>query len=74
MELQQDTVMSQLSNYPFNLQPKDIAQFLGVSLTTVYSIVKQEDFPSLKMPGGRLILIPKNCFVDWYIKNLNTGK
>ena len=70
MEQQKKTVLLQLSDYPYNMQPKDIASFLNVSLSTAYSIIKNHGFPMLKMPGSRLILIPKDNFADWYIKHM----
>lgn len=66
-----DVVEKLLESYPQNMQPKDVAQFLNVSLSTVYSLIKQNDFPVLTMPKGRLHLIPKHKFLLWYARQID---
>jgi hypothetical protein len=60
------TVEKLLEGYPPNMQPKDVAAFLNISVSTVYSLIKQSDFPVLRVPGGRIHLIPKHKFLMWY--------
>ena len=60
------TIEKLLEDYPPNMLPKDVARFLNVSLSTVYSLIKQSDFPVMTMPGGRIHLIPKHKFLIWY--------
>ena len=61
-----------LEGYPHNMQPKDVAAFLNVSISTVYSLIKQSDFPALKVPGGRIHLIPKHKFLAWYCAQIES--
>ena len=59
-----------LEDYPKNMLPKDVAEFLNVSLSTIYNLIKHRDFPVLTMPGGRIHLIPKHKFLIWYSKQI----
>ena len=60
-----------LKDYPINMQPKDVAKFLGISVSTVYGLIKQSDFPAMTMPGGRIHLIPKHKFLVWYCQQID---
>ena len=64
------TMKEILEKYPQNMMPKDVAEFLNVSLSTVYNLIKQNDFPVLTMPGGRIHLIPKHKFILWYLQQI----
>ncbi|MCL2034173.1 MAG: helix-turn-helix domain-containing protein [Oscillospiraceae bacterium] len=55
-----------LEQYPHNMQPKDVAEFLNLSLSSIYNLLKHDDFPSIQMPGSRIYLIPKHKFIPWY--------
>jgi len=58
---------------PENMSVKDIALFLGVSRSTAYNIANSNDFPRLKTPGRRLVIIPKVGFINWYNENCVTA-
>jgi len=45
------------------LTVKEVAQALGVNVNAAYELVKQKDFPSIKV--GRRILIPEEAFNRW---------
>jgi len=47
---------------------KEISELLGISEATIRKLVKNEDFPSVKI-GGR-IFAEKDQFLEW-IKNQN---
>lgn len=61
-----------LEKYPPNMSVKDISEFLGVSESTAYGIIKQSDFPKLTIEGSRKKIIPKHYFCLWYEKNICT--
>lgn len=56
----------QFNLLPLNMTVDDVASFLGVSVSTAYKLVKADGFPKLKMPGRRLVIIPKHLFFSWY--------
>lgn len=51
-------------------KPKDVQSLLGCSLTKVYTIIGQDDFPKMKI--GRNYYIPESALERW-IRNY-TGK
>lgn len=64
-----EELSEKLSNYRYNMHAEDVAEFLGVCLSTVYKMVSRADFPKLQLPGSRLVVIPKSLFIIWYISN-----
>ncbi|AEM72922.1 helix-turn-helix domain-containing protein [Caldicellulosiruptor acetigenus] len=46
--------------------PKEAAQVLGISLTTVFKLIKQKKIPVIRI--GRKVLIPKAKLKDWIDK------
>lgn len=60
-------VESLLQAYPENLLPSDVARFLNISRSSVYNLMKQESFPSFKLPGSRLNMTFKYDFISWYL-------
>jgi excisionase family DNA binding protein len=56
----------QFSDLPINMTVDDVARFLGVSSSTAYKVVKQDSFPKLRIPGRRLVIVPKHLFLSWY--------
>lgn len=55
-----------LEEYPFNMTPKHIADFLDLSKNTVYKILAEEDFQKARMRNTNKIIIPKPIFIKWY--------
>ena len=53
---------------PGNLTARDVAAFLGVSLSTAYNIISQPGFPLKVIDGTTRKLIPKLRFVEWYLQ------
>jgi len=56
----------QFNELPINMTVDDVAKFLGVSQSTAYKVVKQDSFPKLRIPGRRLVIVPKHLFLTWY--------
>lgn len=46
---------------------QEVADYLGVSKPTAYSLTSQDDFPCLRI--GKRILIPVAAFHDWLDRN-----
>ena len=65
------TMEARMKEIPFNMSVKDVADFLEIGLSTAYKLVESDDFPKLKMPGSRLIRIPKHKFIEWYQQQCN---
>ena len=62
----QDSIIQRINDIPVNMTVEDVARFLGVSASTAYKVIKQDEFPKLRIPGRRLVIIPKHLFFDWY--------
>ncbi len=71
-KIQEIEIKNKIDNLPTNMKPKDLAGFLGVSMTTVYKLVKSPGFPVLKLNDIRRVVIPKHKFLEWY-EQCNTG-
>lgn len=67
------TIQTKFDILPENMSVKDIASFLGVSKSTAYNIANSHNFPRLKTPGRRLVIVPKAGFVNWYNENCVTA-
>ena len=48
---------------PLFLNADMVAKVLGVSISTAYEIMHENDFPSLKI--GNRLLVPKEKFKQW---------
>lgn len=44
-------------------KPKDLQKIFGVSKNTVYSMIRQDTFPSIRV--GRQYFIPKDALLNW---------
>lgn len=69
-----DELNEKLTDYRYNMHAEDIAEFLGVCLSTVYKMANRDDFPKLQLPGSRLVVVPKPLFIAWYINNCCTAQ
>jgi len=54
------------SALPTSLNASDIADYLGISLSTAYKLVKSKGFPVVKLPGIRRVVISRDKFLEWY--------
>lgn len=55
---------------PLMLDVKTVKDILGISQTSVYELVKQKDFPSIKISGR--YIVPKDKFREWIDKQTTT--
>lgn len=56
---------------PLFLNAKMVAQVLGVSPSSGYELMHQQDFPALKI--GKRIVVPKERFIQWVEQYTNGG-
>ena len=49
---------------PLFLTAMDVANLLGISRASAYELVRQENFPKLKIVQGRTI-IPRDRLLEW---------
>lgn len=62
----QQSITQEFNELPINMTVEDVAKFLGVSPSTAYKLVKQDSFPKLRIPGRRLVIVPRHLFFSWY--------
>ena len=49
---------------PLFLSVMDVAKLLGISRASAYELVREENFPKLKIVQGRII-IPRDRLLEW---------
>ena len=62
-----DFVYKSYEELPLFLNAKMVAQVLGVSPSSGYELLHQQDFPALKI--GSRIVVPKEKFIQWVERN-----
>lgn len=66
-----DSVYKSYEELPLFLNARTVAQVLGVSASSSYELMHQQNFPSLKI--GNRIVVPKERFVQWVEQNMSVG-
>lgn len=61
-----ESVYKSYDDLPLFLNAETIAKLLGISISSSYELMREKDFPSLKI-GSRL-LVPKEKFSEWIDK------
>ena len=59
----QESIVKSYEELPLFLNAQQVANVLGVSISSVYELMHEKDFPSLRI-GNRLV-IPKENFRQW---------
>ena len=57
------SVFTSYDELPLLLNVKQLAELLGVSDSSVYELIQEDDFPSLRI--GKRIVIPKEELRQW---------
>ena len=57
------SVFKSYDELPLFLSAKNVAELLGVSISSAYELMQEKDFPVLKI-GSRKV-VPKAKFRDW---------
>lgn len=58
-----NTIYTSYDELPLLLNVKQLAELLGVSDSSVYELIQEDDFPSLRI--GERIVIPKEELRKW---------
>ena len=66
-----DSVYKSYEELPLFLYARTVAQVLGVSASSSYELMHQQNFPTLKI--GNRIVVPKERFVQWVEQNTSVG-
>lgn len=66
-----DSVYKSYEELPLFLNARTVAQVLGVSASSSYELMHQQNFPTLKI--GNRIVVPKERFVQWVEQNMSVG-
>ena len=54
------------------LTVKEVSEALGIGINQTYSLVKSDDFPTIKI--GQQYFIPKDLFYEWIDEKLKEKK
>lgn len=57
---------------PFMLSVKELSEFLGISKSGAYELVKTKGFPVVKI--GARVLTPKDKLIEWIDKQTGGAK
>ena len=66
------SVFTSYDELPLLLNVKQLAELLGVSDSSVYELIEEEDFPSLRI--GKRIVIPKEELRKWITSHTKGGQ
>ena len=67
-----ESVFTSYDQLPLLLNVKHLAALLGVSDSSVYELIEEEDFPSLRI--GKRIVIPKEKLRKWITSHTKGGQ
>ncbi len=66
------SVFTSYDELPLLLNVKQLAELLGVSDSSVYELIQEDDFPSLRI--GKRIVIPKEELRKWISVHTKGGQ
>jgi excisionase family DNA binding protein len=58
-----------LEDLPATFRVAELAEFMGINLTSAYELVRRDNFQSIKI--GNRVIIPKEAFKRWLEKEAN---
>ena len=58
------SIYKRKEDMPMFLTVMDVAELLGISRASAYELVREENFPKLKIVQGRTI-IPRDRLLEW---------
>ena len=67
-----ESVFTSYDQLPLLLNVKQLVALLGVSDSSVYELIEEEDFPSLRI--GKRIVIPKEELRKWITSHTKGGQ
>ena len=67
-----ESVYKTYDELPLFLNAQTVAKVLGVSPSSGYELLREKDFPSLRI--GNRIVVPKEDFIRWVEKHAGGGE
>ena len=67
-----ESVYKAYDELPLFLNAQMVAKVLGVSPSSGYELLREKDFPSLRI--GNRIVVPKEDFIRWVEKHTGGGE
>lgn len=62
-----ESIYKNYDELPLFLNAKILAEVLGIALSSAYELMKEKDFPVLKV--GNRLLVEKSRFKEWMERN-----
>lgn len=67
------SIYKKREDMPMFLSVIDVATLLGISRASAYELVREENFPKLKIVQGRII-IPRDRLLEWLDEQIKYDK
>ena len=67
------SIYKSCEDMPMFLSVIDVANLLGISRASAYELVRDENFPKLKIVQGRII-IPRDRLLEWLDEQVKCDK
>lgn len=67
----QNSVYRSYDDLPLFLNAELVAKVLGVSISSAYELMHEDDFPTLRV-GNRMV-VPKEQFIQWVVEHTQGG-
>ena len=67
----QNSVYRSYDDLPLFLNAELVAKVLGVSISSAYELMHEDDFPTLRV-GNRMV-VPKKQFIRWVVEHTQGG-
>ena len=67
------SIYKKREDMPMFLSVIDVANLLGISRASAYELVREENFPKLKIVQGRII-IPRDRLLEWLDEQVKYNK
>ena len=58
-----NSIIKNYDDLPLFLNAEQLAQLLGISISSAYELMSEKGFPSLRI--GKRLLVPKDKFITW---------
>ena len=65
------SVIKSYEELPLLLNAKQLAELMGVSISTAYELMREEGFPTIKI--GKRIVVPKEELRAWISEQVKGG-
>ena len=66
------SIINDIASLPVALTVDQVQKILGISRVSAYQLLKQPDFPAVRI-GERRYVIPRDRFFAWLDKKANQG-